>query len=63
MNGLSDLLWVASVAIYFSLGFATSLWYLLSYVLKCIWYMQDGVVYRGISPDVLMVDRKGRIQV
>jgi len=25
--------------------------------------MQDGVVYRGISPDVLMIDRKGRLQV
>jgi len=25
--------------------------------------MQDGVVYRGISPDVLMVDQRGRIQV
>ena len=25
--------------------------------------MQDGVVYRGISPDILMIDRKGRLQV
>jgi hypothetical protein len=25
--------------------------------------VQDGVVYRGISPDVLMIDRRGRLQV
>lgn len=25
--------------------------------------VQDGVVYRGISPDVLVIDRKGRLQV
>jgi hypothetical protein len=31
--------------------------------IDCVGMLQDGVVYHGISPDILMLDRKGQVKV